>query len=112
MHNELVHARAMKANRQWPKSWLRAQPTIAQFLEWYSDNGCSDRMLVHATVPLPSDIDLVSHTFTLDRGRYFDNNTPAGKPIEVSDAIKSALEMHVVDVLLVRRPPGRRKKRA
>jgi hypothetical protein len=110
MRNEPIQARNMRANRQWKKKWLGEQPTIAQFLEWYSRNGCPDRMLVHATGPLPNGTDLASHTFALDRGRYFDNNTVAGKPVEIREAIKSALAMRVVDVLRVQRPPGRRKK--
>lgn len=105
-----VRASDLEANRRWAASFLREQPTVAQWLESYSLADYPDRVLVHATRPKPGGVDLESHTFTLDRGWFFDNNTPTGRPVKVSEAPKGSFDMRVVDVVRVQRPPGRRKK--
>jgi hypothetical protein len=89
---------------------MRSRSTVGEFLERYSSADWPDRVLVHATRPKLDGLE--SHTFALDRGWFFDNNTPDGKPVKVGHAPRSIFDMRIVDVYFVRLRPGRRKKNA
>jgi hypothetical protein len=96
------------SDRKWNAGWLREQPTIREFLAQPDLGQCPDRLMVHASRPKRDGKGLESHTFTLDRGCYFDNNVK-GKPRPLAQAPKELLDMRVIDVVVVRRPRGRPK---
>jgi hypothetical protein len=90
-------------DRKWNAGWLREQPAIREFLAQSDVRQCPDRLMVHASRPKRDGKGLESHTFTLDRGWYFDNNVE-GKPRSLAQAPKDLLDMRVIDVVVVRRP--------
>jgi hypothetical protein len=87
-------------NRSWGDCELRDKSTIAAFLERLPRANCADVIICHA-VPSPRDSG-AAHTFAVDRNYYFDNNVQEGRPISLEEAISQALDMLVVDTLLVR----------
>ena len=80
---------------------------MAGFLTYLAADPPPDLLVIHGTRINPATGKLQSHTFTVDRHWYFDNNTPDGPvPLqEVSERVpEEILTMRIVDVVIVRCP--------
>jgi len=103
LQGQPLSAADISANRQWAASWLDGRPTVSEFLDRHDMVQHAERLIMHVTRPR-GDGEVTSHTFVLDRGWYFDNNVPEGRPVALAEAPEELLNMRVIDVVAVRFP--------